>query len=211
MFDAEKLLGGLVSGGLRRKSVLGSGMQGAAGMALLGVAIAAFEHFSKSSSPASTGAPPPLPQSTSPFPPPLPPTMAPGSGGKPPIPPSTGSAVEQHAMLLIRAMIAAANADNTISQEERTRILDRMRRFDLSSEERNFVENELLAPASLDAIAVQVKTPDVARQVYAASLMAIEVDTDAEREYLKALALKLGLDGAVISGIHQVLGIEPQL
>jgi uncharacterized membrane protein YebE (DUF533 family) len=207
MFDAERLLGGLVFGGLRRKSGLGSAMQGAAGMAVLGVAIAAFEHFMKSSPTPSVSSPPP--ETTYSSPPPLP-GRAPIPDAKPVIPPPLRTSRDQQAILLIRAMISAANADSTISQEERNRILDRMRRVEMTPEEQSFMENELLAPATLDEIAGEIKTPDEARQVYAASLMAIEVDTDAERKYLKTLAQRLGLDDVTISGIHQVLGIQPQ-
>ena len=81
MFDAEKLLGGLLLGGARRKSGLNALVPGGAGMALLGVAIEAFEHFTKKpGDPASYPPPPPAPGSSMtcegkahPFPPPPPP------------------------------------------------------------------------------------------------------------------------------------------
>lgn len=210
MLDAEKLLGGLVIGGLRRKSGRGLGMKGAAGMAVLGVAMAAFEHFLRGSSTPSGSSPPPPPQTTSSSPPP-PPGSAPITDAKPVVPPSSETVGNKHAILLIKAMISAANADRTISQEERDRVLDRMRCFGMTSEEQSYIENELLTPATIDEITNQVKTPDEARQVYAASLLAIEVDTDAEREYMRILARRLGLDEAAVSEIHQVLGLQQQI
>lgn len=47
------------------------------------------------------------------------------------------------------------------------------------------------------------------RKVYTVSLLAIEVDTEAEREYLRTLGKQLGMEPATISDIHQTLGIEP--
>ena len=78
-------------------------------------------------------------------------------------------------------MIAAAVADGRISIEERHRILDRMRRLNLSPEEQSFLEKEFSAPADVESLAGQVRTTESARQVYAVSLLAIEVDTGAER------------------------------
>jgi uncharacterized membrane protein YebE (DUF533 family) len=106
-------------------------------------------------------------------------------------------------------MIAAAGADGTISPEERSRILDRMGRLNLSPEEQSFLEKEFSAPADVEALAGQVRTSETARQVYAVSLLAIEADTEAERVYLKALAGRLGIDPATAAGIHRDLGVEP--
>jgi len=221
MFNAEKLLGGLLLGGTRRRGGLESLVTGGAGMVILGVAMEAIEHLMKRSDTPSPGAPPPPPPGSSPTPPP----PLPGPASAPPPPPpaaprapgATPSALasarrrEQEAVLPIRAMIAAANADGTIDQAERSRILGQLQRLDLTAEEQSFIVQELLAPASLDAIARDVRTPDVAKQVYAVSLLAIEVDTDAERAYMKSLAARLGLDEATIGEIHQGLGMPGRI
>ena len=47
----------------------------------------------------------------------------------------------------------------------------------------------------------------MAAQVYAASLLAIEVDTDAERAYLAKLAQKTGLHPMVAQQIQQSMGV----
>jgi uncharacterized membrane protein YebE (DUF533 family) len=104
-------------------------------------------------------------------------------------------------------MIAAANADGAIDQAERSRILGQLQRLNLSPEEQSFIVQELLAPTSLDAIVREVRTVDMAKQVYAVSLLAIEVDTDAERAYMKNLVERLGLDETAIREIHQGLGV----
>jgi uncharacterized membrane protein YebE (DUF533 family) len=106
-------------------------------------------------------------------------------------------------------MIAAANADGTICREERVAIFDHMKGLNMTSEEQSFIERELLAPAVLDDIVKQVRTPEMARRVYTVSLMAIIVDTDSERAYMKNLAERLGLDTITVNGIHRDLGVEP--
>jgi uncharacterized membrane protein YebE (DUF533 family) len=110
------------------------------------------------------------------------------------------------AVLLIRAMIAAANADGVIDAQERSQILDKLKTVELSREEHQFIVHELLEPKELGDIIKAVDGMEMARQVYAASLLAITVDTPAEEEYLSALAGQLGLDVDTVQSIHQQLG-----
>ena len=111
-------------------------------------------------------------------------------------------------MLLIRAMIAAANADGMIDQEERNRILGKLEILDLTDQEHSFVVRELLSPSNMENIVTGVKSREMAKQVYTISLLAIEVDTDAERTYINTLAQQLGLEESDIDDIHRKLGIE---
>jgi uncharacterized membrane protein YebE (DUF533 family) len=46
-----------------------------------------------------------------------------------------------------------------------------------------------------------------AAQIYAASLMAIEIDTDAERRYMQDLASKLRMEQPVVAYLHQAVGL----
>ncbi|MDQ2101121.1 tellurite resistance TerB family protein [Azospirillum isscasi] len=98
---------------------------------------------------------------------------------------------DQHALLLIRAMIAAANADGEISAAERQRVLSALDEAGGGPEERRIVERELSQPQSLDALVRSVTDPDMAEQVYLASLMAVDRDHEAERAYLAYLATRL--------------------
>ena len=58
-----------------------------------------------------------------------------------------------------------------------------------------------------DGIARAASSPQVAAQVYAASLMAIEVDTPQETKYLAELAGKLCLNAEVVRQIHSAFGV----
>ncbi|WP_295426317.1 DUF533 domain-containing protein [uncultured Thiodictyon sp.] len=60
----------------------------------------------------------------------------------------------------------------------------------------------------LDAFAAAIPNQEVAAQVYAASLLAIEVDTPQERAYLADLAQKTGLTATVVQNIRQTLGVK---
>ena len=134
----------------------------------------------------------------------------------PPPPPSAsfGSAsvdaekTGQEAVLLIRAMIAAANADGVIDEEERNRILKKLETMDLSDQEHSFIVKELLSPAGLEDIVAQIKSPEMAKMVYTVSLLAIEIDTDAERAYMKILARQLSLNESDLNDIYRTLKIE---
>ena len=114
-----------------------------------------------------------------------------------------GEATEENAKLMIRAMIMAAKSDGEIDAEERTKILDHL--TDASQEEIDFVQCELDAPVDPTALAKDV-TEDTKAKVYAAALMAISVDTDAERTFLKALAAAVQLDAAKQTEIHLSMG-----
>jgi uncharacterized membrane protein YebE (DUF533 family) len=48
----------------------------------------------------------------------------------------------------------------------------------------------------------------MAKKVYTVSLLAIEVDTDAERAYMNTLAQQLSLNESDLNDIYQTLKIE---
>lgn len=210
MFNPEKLIGGLIKGSLGGGH--GMGTKAAIGLGLLGVAMEAIEHYSNQSRAPQTGALPPSPPGGQ-TPPPLPagissgpPVPPPASSATPPPPPGTPRP-SGDAVLLIRSMIAAAYADGRLDENERSRIMEKLEAVGLDDEERRFILTELGTPADLDAIISAVNTPALAQQVYIASLLAIDVDTDVERAYLKDLAKRLYLSDAILQRIHGELGV----
>jgi uncharacterized membrane protein YebE (DUF533 family) len=121
----------------------------------------------------------------------------------------TSSPEQAHAILLLRAMIAAAKADGEVDPEERARIVEGLRAAGAEDNARRFVEEELAAPVDLYTITSEVRDAATAAEVYAASLAAIRVDTEAERRYLDNLALRLGLDRVAVDEINRRLGSSP--
>ncbi len=220
MIDAEKVLKGLlgskgglgglgkVTGGLGRGSLPG---KAAVGLGLLGVAMAAFEHFTEQKGaaargPIPAGGPgvPPTPPAGRVQTPPPPPGSAPSAAPSAPTPPP--AAVPADPVLLIRAMIAAANADGVLDDTERMRILAQLEGTGLSDEEKDFLSAEFGAPRSLEEIAAAVDGQAAAAQVFTVSLMAVEADTPEEREYLEALRSALSLTDEQARSIARRLG-----
>ncbi len=122
----------------------------------------------------------------------------------PPVPPPTPSVPIDRAtaVLLIRAMIAAANADGAIDQEERQEITEHLGAVGLGAAERQALDYELAHPRPPSALLAEIRTPALAEQVYAVSLLAIDPDTEAEHAYLRGLAAMLNLAPAVTARIE---------
>lgn len=108
--------------------------------------------------------------------------------------------------VILTAMISAAKADGQIDQAEMQKIIGRISGDSVTADEKAFVLEQVAAPVDLPALAAQVTTPEQAAQVYAASLLVINADTDAERAYLTELASALGLDAATVEELHQMTG-----
>ncbi|MBX9700102.1 MAG: tellurite resistance TerB family protein, partial [Acetobacteraceae bacterium] len=109
--------------------------------------------------------------------------------------------------LMLRAMIQAAQADGQVDRDEIDRILDRLREHGEEAEAQAFVEAELMRAPDPEALAREVRSPEQGARLYAASLLAIEVDTPGERGHLARLATALRLPRAAVDRIHQGLGV----
>ncbi|MEZ5723318.1 MAG: DUF533 domain-containing protein, partial [Paracoccaceae bacterium] len=116
-------------------------------------------------------------------------------------------AQEQQAALLLRAMIQAAKSDGRIDQAEKEALTAHL--GDVTAEEARIVEASFHAPVDVDALAND--TPKgMEQQVYMMSLLGLDLDSQAEAQYLHALAQKLGIDPKTANAIHQKMG-EPAL
>lgn len=114
---------------------------------------------------------------------------------------------ETQARLLLRAMIAAASADGVLDDDERARIM--AGHDDGDTSEAEFLTAELEHPFDIAGLVKAVDSLAVAADVYAASLMAIELDTAEEADYLRRLAEGLGLDGETVAALHDRCGAPP--
>jgi uncharacterized membrane protein YebE (DUF533 family) len=102
-------------------------------------------------------------------------------------------------------MIAAAKADGEIDSAESQRLFDEMGQMDLSAEERAFLLQEISRPVHVDSLVAAAKTPELAIEIYTASLMAIEVSHPSESAYLQLLASRLGLQPGLVGELHQTV------
>jgi uncharacterized membrane protein YebE (DUF533 family) len=197
---------GTASGG----GIFGGGGLGSIGESIFGGGAAS----GAGSNPPSPVPPPPVPP-----PPVAPPSSRPGGGPtlgerlaaslKPHERPEAQAAAEtmgdQKALLLIRAMIAAANADGQITAVERQRILSKLDEAGAAADDRRIVEQELQQPRSLDALLRDVTDPETAEQVYLASEMAIDAGSPAEKSYLQYLAARLNLPEDRVQEMNRIV------
>jgi uncharacterized membrane protein YebE (DUF533 family) len=131
----------------------------------------------------------------------------PGAAAPMPAMPANDAEMQRRAVLLIRAMIQAAKADGQIDEAETQRIMSAVASHGHGDEARNFVVNEMRQPIDIPSLVRDVGSPQEAVEVYSASLMAIQVDTQAEQNYLADLAQALQLPGPAVAHIHQTLGV----
>ena len=101
-------------------------------------------------------------------------------------------------------MIAAAKADGEVDPEERARIVDGLRaagaRTTRSASSRRSWPSPWTSTRSPPRFATRRRRPRST-----SPLWAIHVDTEAERRYLESLALRLGLDRAVVDELEKKL------
>jgi uncharacterized membrane protein YebE (DUF533 family) len=108
---------------------------------------------------------------------------------------------DARALLMVRAMIAAAAADGRIDNMERDRIFGNLRQAGLEDEAADFIEREFKAPLSATALVGLSTSPQSAAQIYTAARLAIDPDTDAEKAFLSVLAKGLKLDADLVAHI----------
>ena len=100
-------------------------------------------------------------------------------------------------------MIAAAASDGHLDAEEQQRVFAEVENLDLTREEKATLFDELRSPLGLSDIVAQVNEPEVAVEVYAASLIAIDETRSEAQAYLGSLALALELPQDLVRSIHQ--------
>jgi uncharacterized membrane protein YebE (DUF533 family) len=101
----------------------------------------------------------------------------------------------------IQAMVAAATADGRIDAAEHDRIIGGLKQAGLDSEAEAFLANELNDPRSVQDLALSLKSPQEAAQIYTAARIAITVDSPAEKQFLKSLAQALEIDPTLAAHI----------
>ena len=114
-----------------------------------------------------------------------------------------GGEEDARARLMLSAMISAAKADGYIDAEEERAIFGKIDEMDLEADEKGLVMDELRRPKSVDDLAREARTPEIAMEIYPASVLAIDADHPAERAYLDLLAARLGLPADLAAEIRR--------
>ena len=118
--------------------------------------------------------------------------------------------LERNAETVLRAMINAAKADGQIDAGEIKRIVGKLDELGADKQAQSFVLTQMQKPLETEAlIAASAGRPELATQIYGASLLAIEVDTPAEKDYLAKLASGLRLSPEVVGRVKEIVGLQP--
>lgn len=116
-------------------------------------------------------------------------------------------AQEDQANLLLRAIIQAAKSDGRIDAKEKEALMEHM--GDITPDEAQFVQREFQRPVDIEGLVRDVPR-GMETQVYAMSLVGLDLDSQAEAQYLHNLGQALGIDPEMSNAIHQKMG-EPVL
>ena len=108
---------------------------------------------------------------------------------------------QEKALLMLRAMIAAAAADGEIDDAERARILGNLKQAGLDDEASAFMEQEFNQPMDAAQLVEMSSSPEMAAQIYTAARLAIDPDTGDEESFLADLASGLALDSELVAHI----------
>ncbi len=112
--------------------------------------------------------------------------------------------LESAAQVILMAMINAAKADGRIDPEEAEKIVGQLDNMGADQEVRDFVFKEMAGPLDIKPMVEAARhNPELAAQVYAASLLAVEVDTAAENRYLQELRRELNISPEVAEHIER--------
>jgi uncharacterized membrane protein YebE (DUF533 family) len=110
---------------------------------------------------------------------------------------------ELHAQAILKALVAAAKADGHIDTREREVIEGEFRRIDADASLQAWLHTELERPLDPAEVARAASTPEMASEMYLASLLAADEQSFMERAYLDELARQLKLDEALKQRLEQ--------
>lgn len=105
-----------------------------------------------------------------------------------------GPAAEAHSHAVLRALIAAAKADGRIDESEQQLISTELGRHTDDPQLQQWLDAEVAKPLDAADFAEFASDPAVAAEVYLASVMLVDDQQDAERNYLDDLAGQLQID-----------------
>lgn len=113
------------------------------------------------------------------------------------------TANEALGLTLVRAMIAVARADGRLDAMESQTIFQKIQALGLDNESQSLLVEEMGHPVDMDAIVNSASSPEIAAEIYTASLLAVDVDTAAEKGYLAMLAARLRLPSELVVEIER--------
>ncbi|MGP3789178.1 tellurite resistance TerB family protein [Pseudomonas sp. B392_1p] len=105
--------------------------------------------------------------------------------------------VELHSQAILKALVAAAKADGHVDEREKALIEGEFVKLDNDQELQQWLHAELNKPLDPADVARAASTPEMAAEMYIASVMLVDEEHFMERAYLDELAKQLRLDPAL--------------
>ena len=105
-----------------------------------------------------------------------------------------GAQAEAHSHGVLRALIAAAKADGKIDEQEQQMISAEIGRHTDDIQLQQWLDAEVAKPLDAADFAEYAHDPALASEIYLASVMLVDDQQDAERNYLDDLAGQLQID-----------------
>jgi uncharacterized membrane protein YebE (DUF533 family) len=105
-----------------------------------------------------------------------------------------GPEAEEHSHGILRALIAAAKADGRIDEAEKQIISTEIGRHTDDPQLQQWLDDEVAKPLDPNDVAQSATDPGMASEMYLASVMLVDDQQDAERNYLDELAAALQID-----------------
>ena len=96
----------------------------------------------------------------------------------------------------------AAASDGHLDPQEQDRVFSEASRLNLTQEDKAKLFDELRFPLSMQQIVAMVRSPEMAIEVYTASLIAIDENRPAGEAYLRSLAMTLDLPPELVASVH---------
>lgn len=117
--------------------------------------------------------------------------------------------VEEHSRGILKALVAAAKADGHVDDQERKMIEAELAQLTDDPELQHWLEKELNKPLDPVDVAAAATTPEMASEMYLASVLMVDEEQFMERAYLDELARQLKLDAQLKVELEsQVRGVS---
>ncbi|HEX5793006.1 MAG TPA: tellurite resistance TerB family protein [Rheinheimera sp.] len=110
---------------------------------------------------------------------------------------------EQHSHAILCAIIGAAKADGHIDDRERELIDNEIARLTSDNTLQHWFDTELKKPLDPADIARSAASPEMAAEMYLASVLVVDEESFMERSYLTELARQLKLEPALKAELEQ--------
>ncbi|MCQ4320873.1 tellurite resistance TerB family protein [Stutzerimonas stutzeri] len=117
--------------------------------------------------------------------------------------------VEEHSRGILKALVAAAKADGHVDEQERKMIEAELAQLTDDPALQRWLETELNKPLDPVDVAAAATTPEMASEMYIASVLMVDEEQFMERAYLDELARQLQLDAGLKAELEsQVRGVS---